>query len=367
MGGMTRREFVVSAGVASLAVAGCARRVARPAGAMAPGTETLRGAAAKSGFLVGCAVDVHRLRDTPAYAALIAAQANLVVAESEMKFGPMRPSPTTFFWDDADFLAAFAEQHGMKLRGHNFVWHRQLPPWFAGYVTPANAKQVLVEHIRAVGGRFRGRVHSWDVVNEAIQISDGLPEGMRDSPWQKVLPGYIDVAFREARAVDPHALLVYNDYGIESDRPDAEAKRQAVLALVRGMQRRGVPIDAVGVQSHITAGQMYGPGLKAFLAEVKAMGLKVLLTEMDVNDRELGPDVAMRDRVVAETYASYLGMTLSDRNVIALLTWGITDRYTWLNGEDNRKDGLHNRCLPFDEDLRPKPAFGAELAAVERR
>ncbi len=296
---------------------------------------------------------------------------SILVAESEMKFGPLRPTPTTFFFDDADTIVHFAEQNNMKMRGHNFVWHRQLPSWFATYVTPANAEQVLVNHIETVGGRYKGRIHSWDVVNEAIQVSDDLPGGMRNSPWQKVLPNYIDIAFRTARRVDPHALLTYNDYGIEAEDPASSAKRAAVLALVRGMQQRGVPIDAVGIQSHITAGpkpdgsHTYGPALAQFIKDVQSLGLKIMLTEMDVNDRDLPSDIPTRDKAVADTYTQYLNLTLANPAVLALLTWGITDRSTWLNHEGARKDGLPERCLPFDPDLKPTPAFFAELTALK--
>ena len=190
----------------------------------------------------------------------------------------------------------------MKMRGHNFVWHRALPPWFATYVTPQNAEQVLVNHIETVAGRYKGRIHSWDVVNEAIQVSDNLPNGMRNSPWQKVLPNYIDIAFRTARRVDPHAILTYNDYGIEAEDAASTAKRSAVLALVRGMQQRGVPIDAVGIQSHIHAGPKYtyGPALQQFMADIQKLGLKMMLTEMDVNDRDLPADIPTRDNAVAD-------------------------------------------------------------------
>ena len=174
----------------------------------------------------------------------------------------------------------------MKLRGHNFVWHRQLPKWFESYVTKENAEQVLVEHIEQVGGRYAGKIHSWDVVNEAIQVSDGLPGGFRDSPWQKVLggtgavPEYIEVAFRTARRVDPKALLVYNDYGIEGEDEGSAKKRAAVMGLLREMQRQRIPLDALGVQSHISAVSkdgrvpVYGPGLMAMIAEVRKMGLE---------------------------------------------------------------------------------------------
>ena len=335
--------------------------------AVPAGLPTLREAAEQRGLLVGTAVAVPMLRRDPAYAELIKQQANIVVAENSMKFGPLRPAPDKFFFGEADALFAFAEANGMKVRGHNFVWHRQLPRWFEGYATKDNAASILTNHIETVGGRYAGRVHSWDVVNEAIQVDDGMPDGLRNSPWYKLLgPGYIDLAYRTARKVDPKALLCYNDYDIESDAPAQAAKRAALLKLVRGMQQRNVPIDAIGIQSHIKAGekQVYGEGLRQFMHEVQGMGLKMLLTEMDVNDRALPSDVATRDKAVAAIYGNYLRLTLGNPDTIALLTWGITDKYTWLNGEDSRPDKLPERALPFDADLRPKPAYVAEVEAI---
>lgn len=330
---------------------------------------TLREAAEQQNFLVGTAVAINPLRTDTAYRQLIQQQANIVVAENAMKFGPMRPGPDKFFFDDADTLFAFAESHGMKVRGHNFVWHRQLPAWFAGYATKQNAASLLTEHINTIGARYAGRVHSWDVVNEAIHLEDKLPGGLRNSPWYQLLgPEYLDLAFRTARKVDPKAMLCYNDYGIESEAPEQAAKREAVLALLRGLQQRSVPLDAVGIQSHIAAGgkHVYGPGLQQFISQVQAMGLKVLLTEMDVNDRDLPAALPARDEAVASSYSSYLNTALANPSVLALLTWGITDRYTWLNGEDSRADHQPERALPFDTDLRPTAAYVAEVEAIRR-
>lgn len=363
--------------MAALELAGCGH-VRGPGVPAPPEVEPLRAAAARRGLLAGCAVQVRHLRDDPAYAALVSQQAGIVVEESALKFGPLRPSPTEFFFDNADYLFAFAKKHKMKVRGHNFVWHRQLPKWFDSYVTPANAEHMLVEHIERVGGRYAGRVHSWDVVNEAIQVKDGLAGGFRDSMWQKLLPGtgavpaYIEIAYRTARRVDPKAMLVYNDYGIEAEDEASTKKRTAVLALLHAMQERGIPVDALGVQSHISAGShdaygpeyAYGPGLRAMIAGARRMGLKVLLTEMDVNDRRLPADIATRDTAVASTYGGYLREALADEAVIALLTWGITDKYTWLNGEDSRADKLPERCLPFDAEMQATPAFFAEREAL---
>jgi endo-1,4-beta-xylanase len=362
----TRREFLAGGVAAAMALA------ARALPAQAAGV-SLREAAAKKGVLAGCEINLSHLEKDPAYAALVRQQAGIVVAEYEFKFGPMRPAKTTFNFAATDKLAQFAETNHMKLRGHNFVWHRQLPEWFGAEVTRKNVREVLVEHIERVGGRYAGRVHSWDVVNEAIEAADGLPGGLRDSPWQRLLPGapgsdvpeYIELAFRTARRVDPKALLTYNDYGIEGDGAWAAGRRTATLGLLRAMKERRVPIDALGVQSHLAAGESYDRGMAELLAGARQLGLKVMVTEMDVNDRKLGPDIAARDAAVAATYGSYLRTVLADPAVIAVLTWGITDRYTWLNGEDSREDKLPERALPFDADLKPKAAFGEMMRAFE--
>ncbi len=390
---ITRRKFFelssLASGAAALGIRSAASAQQSSPTPMPPGTPqfqkdippnlpTIREAGASRNLLAGCAVSVPALRRDPMYANLVKQQAGIVVAENSMKFGPMRPAPDQFAFDNADFLFAFAEANGMKVRGHNFVWHRQLPRWFASYATPQNADALLTNHIQTVATRYAGRVHSWDVVNEAIQVTDNQPGGLRNSPWYKLLgPTYIDLAFRTARQADPSALLCYNDYDIESESPDQAAKRAAVLALVRGMKQRGVPIDAVGIQSHIHASPQtltqtppppnatYGPGLQQFMSEIQSLGLKILLTEMDVNDRALPADPTTRDRTVADLYRSYLNLTLANPNVIALLTWGLTDRYTWLNGEDSRPDKLPERALPFDADLHPTPAYIAEVQSIQ--
>ena len=359
---VTRRQFLAQASAAALA-SGMSGMAA------ASVTETLRSAGVTRNLLVGCATQDHHLTDAPDYVELLKAQASILVTENVMKFGPLRPTPTTFFFDDADRVVNFAKANEMKMRGHNFVWHKNLGKWFDGYATSANAEQILVDHIETVAGRYAGQLHSWDVVNEAVLVEDGLPDGLRKSPWLTLMgPGYLDVAYRTARRADPKAMLVYNDYGIEGENEAAQKKREAVLALLRGMQDRKVPIDAMGVQSHLSAGpnHTYGEGLMKLLDQVHAMGLKVLVTEMDVNDRDLPPDIPARDAAVADVYGKYLGMVTPHPAVCAVVTWGITDRWTWLNSEASRKDGQHERPLPFDEALTPKPAFTAMVGALRR-
>jgi endo-1,4-beta-xylanase len=220
----SRRQFIGN--VAQLGAAAAASSVMPLAGhALAltaaedvSGAASLGAHAATRGLLYGCAVDVPALSAEPAYAALIRQQCNLVVAENAMKWGGLRPAPETFHFDQADALMAFAEANRIKVRGHNLAWHEWNPKWFDTYLTAANARQALVNHIRTVAGRYAGRIHSWDVVNEAIDVKQGRPDGLRDSVWLRLVgEGYLDIAFRTAREADPKALLTYNDYGIEAE------------------------------------------------------------------------------------------------------------------------------------------------------
>jgi endo-1,4-beta-xylanase len=385
----TRRDLLARSAKAALAAAvsalpgslllGCGRPQALPsATSTAPilgnsrridGPGSLRARAAAKRLLTGFAVAPNLLRTDSAYASVVREQASIIVAENAMKWDAMRPSATTFNFDAADALLNFAEQNRIKLRGHNLLWHRQIPPWFTAMANPANARNLLESHIETVAGRYASRMHSWDVVNEAIQVSDGRPDGLRDSPWLRLVgDDYIEIAFNAARRADPQALLTYNDYGIEAESPADEAKRQAILLMLRRMRTRRVPIDAVGIQSHLSAaGPRYGNGLMRFIASLRELDLQVFLTEMDVNDRALAPPIAQRDAAVAATYSDYLDLVLADPAVTAALFWGVSDRDTWLNHEDARPDGKPERPLLFDSNFKPKPSFFAACEAFDGR
>jgi endo-1,4-beta-xylanase len=337
------------------------------------GAGSLKAHAAAQGLLAGSAVDVDILERNPEYRLLLAEQCNIVVAENAMKWAPLRPAPETFHFNDADALMAFAEQHGIAVRGHNLCWHEQLPKWFDSIVTPANAAKYLTEHIRTVAGRYRGRIRAWDVVNEAILLKDGKPDGLRDSPWLRLLgPDYISLAFRTAREADPQAMLTYNDYDLEYDTPEQAAKRAAVLSLLRGMKASGTPIDAVGVQSHLTADSpnKLGAGISQFVQDVQAMGLKVFVTEMDVNDDNVASDdPALRDAAVGKVYGDYLTTMLAHPAVTDVLTWGISDNHSWLNNSKTHEEkhpSRQERALPLDAAYQPKPAFFALRATLDR-
>jgi endo-1,4-beta-xylanase len=371
----TRRDFLKAAGMAAVATSlpkmASAVNAATGSGQInINGPNSLRAHAEAHGFLVGCAVVPQKFAAELIYADTVAAQANILVAENAMKWAALRPAPDKFDFAAADDLLAFAAAHQQKVRGHNLCWHESIPAWFAATVNKDNARSFLTNHIQTVAGRYAGRIHSWDVVNEAIDIKSGRPDGLRKTPWLEFLgPGYLDLAYRTARQADPHALLTYNDYGIETDLPDEAAKREQVLNLVRGFKKRGVPIDAVGVQSHLSAtAPPPGDGLRKFVRELRHMGLQIFITEMDVNESKLTGTIDERDAAIANIYKNYASLMLAEPNVTALLTWGITDRYTWLNGPKwARPDRQPQRSLPLDADYQPTPSFFALRGAIDTR
>ena len=338
------------------------------------GLGSLRAHAEARGLLIGCAVNMGLLEQQPSYGRVIAEQFNLVVGENCMKWAALRPTATTFDFQQADALLVFAEAHKLKVRGHNLCWHENLPEWFATTVTKENARTILTDHIHTVAGRYKGRIHSWDVVNEAISIKDGRADGMRVSPWLELIgPDYVEIAFRAAREADPNAILTYNDYGIEYDTPEELAKRAAVMSLLDRLQAAGAPIQAVGIQSHLRTSDIakLGDGIQDFIKKLKKRKLDTFVTELDVNDDGLSEeDVPQQDRDVATVYRHYLEETLKEKSVQAVLLWGLADQQSWLEAAKERPKHPNRAERPLllsvsDGVYSPKPAFYATRMAID--
>jgi endo-1,4-beta-xylanase len=178
----------------------------------------LKDRAEKKGLLCGSAVTQTHLTHDSAFQAAVAAQCNIIVPEVELKWERLRPTPDTYNFSSADWLSNYAQRHRMKFRGHALVWHEELPSWFASYVNPQNAKPLLLDHIATVVGRYAGKIHSWDVVNEIIWPPDKRSDGLRDSPWLRNLgAAHIEMAFRAAAQADPRALLTWNENWLEEE------------------------------------------------------------------------------------------------------------------------------------------------------
>lgn len=337
-----------------------------------PGGESLKERAAKKNILFGTAIRHPLLSTDKEYAQTLIRECSILVSEWGFKWHvypkPLRPTPESFDFTAADLMFNFARSNGMEVRGHTLVWYMSLPDWFENTVNQQNAKDFLEKHIKTVVGRYRGKMHSWDVVNEAIEPTDGHPDGLRKTPWLEFLgEDYIDIAFRLAHEADPKAMLVYNDYGLVYDIPEDEAKRNAVIKLLKRLKSQGTPIHALGVQAHLDGSEnKFNPKiLKDFFAQVADMGLKIMITELDVTDKDLPRNVKVRDRIVAKAYSDYLKVALEQPAVIAVLTWGLNDKHSWLNEFQPREDGAPVRPLPLDMNGKRKFAWNAIARAFD--
>lgn len=297
--------------------------------------------------LVGVSVQ-QRLLDDDGYAALVQRAFDTVTPENEMKWDTIHPRRGRYDFGPADRVVAFARDRGMTVRGHTLVWHAQNPSWLAeGDFSRRELIGILREHIRAVVGRYRGRVAEWDVVNEAVD-DDGR---LRDSVWLRGIgPEYIALAFRFARQADPRARLFYNDYGTE--RPGRKA--DAVLRLVAALIRVKVPIDGVGLQTHVDARPI--PRFVPTLRRFAALGLDVELTEVDVRL----PDDRRDERAQARAYRRIAAGCVAVPRCRGIVFWGLDDRDSWIPAAFPGQGA----ATLFGEDLEPKPAYEAVRRAL---
>ena len=338
---MQRRDFILGA-LGSAALPLLAAHANTPTGSPIP---------------YGAAVRTDLLYDDPTYRRAILDYCQMIVGEGGLKWADLRPDRHIFDFTQADRQLAFAEENGIAMRGHTLVWYAAMPEWAETIASPEEARTELIGHIRAVVGRYKGRIGSWDVCNEPIADNPTPDAPFRDSIWQRQLGrDYIELALRTAAEVDPDAQLVINDFGFEQPTDQGRARRKAFLDLLRDLKSKDVPLHAVGIQGHIDGSfPIDKPGMTAFAAELDAMGLGVMITELDVIDHTLpGPDLE-RDAATAELARAFLEAIGAACRPEAILTWGITDRFTWVPIWYAREDGLANRPLPLDAGYAPKP------------
>ncbi|GGQ13412.1 non-reducing end alpha-L-arabinofuranosidase family hydrolase [Streptomyces roseolilacinus] len=329
---LRRRHRTLTVGLsAAVVVAGVVTFLPNSAGAAGLGTQ-----AAPSGRYFGTAVAAGRLGD-PAYTAIADREFNMITPENEMKWDAIQPSRGTFTFGSADRIVDRAVARGQRLRGHTAVWHSQLPSWVGSIRDAKTLRGVMNHHVTTLMSRYKGKIYAWDVVNEAF--ADGGSGRLRDSVFQKVLgDGFIEEAFRTARAADSSAKLCYNDYSIENW---SDAKTQGVYRMVKDFKSRGVPIDCVGFQSHFGTG---GPpaSFKTTLASFAALGVDVQITELDI--AQASPT----------HYANAVGACLSVARCTGITVWGVRDSDSWRSDESP---------LLFDRGGKPKPAYTAVMNA----
>lgn len=344
---MNRRDFMRSAAFTGLAIG------------LSKFASAQTGLAKSSKVLFGTEATLKEIADLE-YRALLKREASILTAGHELKWDMLRPSPGRFDFANADSMLSFAESNGMKFHGHTLCWHEALPAWMRQSTTrPAPISKLLREHITTVASRYRGRIHCWDVVNEVIEPADKRPDGLRNSIFlQECGADYISEAFRSCRAADPNALLAWNENWLESQSEYSEAKRHATMAHLKRLKSEGVPIDILGMQAHLFSDFAVTRKFETFLDSVEDLGIALAITELDVRDRDLPFDTNLRDAAVAGIYENFL-KTVGRRNVKFIQTWGLTDRFTWINTDarSRRPDGMPSRALPFDSRLQPKAAY----------
>ncbi len=361
----TRRDFVAALGIA--AVGGFASSIPGSLRGVLAAEQTLRDIAAQKGLIYGCATTQDHLMADPAFERLVVDQCGLLVPENALNWKYVEPSPGRFDFHFGDWLANFAKDHHMKFGGGTIVWHQGLPAWFSG-LSPADARQAMLQHVTQTVSHFRGRTFYWTVVNEAIAFREAGTE-LKDTPFLRLLgPSYIDAAFQAASAADQEALLVYNDNHLVYDIAEDEYRRKNLLKLLKRLSNAKVPVGALGIQSHLRTGGVPFDGgkLKDFLSRVSDLGFKIIVSELDVSEKGPETEVADRDRAIANEISRYLNVVLQEKSVIAVVTWGLSSRYTWLANYAARPDGQPVRPLPYDSDLHPTQAWQALATAFER-
>jgi endo-1,4-beta-xylanase len=372
-----RRSLLLgAAGIAGLAAAGLPAGPALASARRPPLWKIAR----ERGIAYGSSIATWQFDDE--YPALYARESKLLFTEDDLLWYRLKPAPDApLDFTYADQIIGFAEANHMRVFGAHLVWDEGFgegwPEDYLWTISEEEARELLFGTLEATVRRYRGRVDAWSVANEVTS-----PEGERgfrtDVPWWETIgPSYVAEAFHLAHAADPRALMVINEFGFETvneygDEP--EPRRRATLQVIDKLLRDGAPVQALGVQAHLLADRFAerfdARAYTRWLDRVADRGLEILITELDVLDDGLPAAVGPRDAAVADVYRRYLDVALSHKAVKAVMSFGLTDRYTWLQEDLPREDGAARRPLPFDEDLAPKPAYRAlarELGCAPRR
>ncbi|GFJ76168.1 hypothetical protein Phou_003480 [Phytohabitans houttuyneae] len=297
---------------------------------------TLGASAAERGRYFGTAVAANKLSDS-AYTTILNREFNSVTPENEMKIDATEPNQNQFNYANADRIVQHARSQGMQVRGHTLAWHSQQPGWMQNMSGTA-LRNAMLNHVTQVATHFRGQVVAWDVVNEAF--ADGSTGARRDSNLQRTGNDWIEAAFRAARAADPNAKLCYNDYNTDDW---THAKTQAVYRMVQDFKQRGVPIDCVGLQSHMNNQSPYPSNYRTTLSSFAALGVDVQITELDIEGAN------------ATWYRNVVNDCLAVARCNGITVWGIRDSDSWRASQTP---------LLFNSSGAKKPAYDAVLQAL---
>lgn len=333
----------------------------------------------KHDFLIGTALNIDQVYEKePNSAKLILQQFNAITPENSMKASLIHPHWDKYDFEAADKLVDYGKKYNLPINGHTLIWHSQLPAYVRRIKNADSLRQFFTGHITTVAGRYKGKVSSWDVVNEALNEDGSLRKSIF---LQQLGEDYIVEAFRLAQQSAPNTELYYNDYNIE--QPE---KRAGAIALIKKIQAAGVRIDGVGIQGHWQVSNLPLAEIEESILAFSALGVKVMFTELDLSvlpnpwesntadinrtavsntpglnpyPRELPDSVQAK---LSKAYGELFRLFLKHPGKISRITfWGVHDGQSWLNNWPIR--GRTNYPLLFDRQYHPKPAFYTVIAA----
>jgi GH35 family endo-1,4-beta-xylanase len=325
-------------------------------------------------FLVGMAGDVPG-NYSDAEVGLIRENFGAVTPENCMKPAPVHPAGDTWRFERPDALVKWCQDNNLGVHGHTLVWHAQTNAWFFEGGDKAVITRRLKDHITTLASRYKGKIRSWDVVNEAINdrgdAETAKTENLRKSRWLQTLgPEFLTLAFQFAHEADPDARLYYNDYGIE-----AGPKHASSMLLLKRLIKDGAPIHGVGIQGHWSTATVPFDAIDQAIADYKSLGLKVSISELDVTIRgasggqfgrggfgrrggPVTPPAPQDLQAQAEAYARLFSSFAKHKDTVERVTfWGLSDRRTWRFGQ---------HPLIFDANNRRKPAYVAIVDAMQQ-
>jgi len=379
-----RRSIVIgavaAATVGALTIAPAVASLTAPS----PADQTLRDLGRRHGLAIGTAINVDLLNDTtqPQYKQIASTQFSTVSPENVMKWESVEPTQGTYDWSKADAFVKFAQQNHQLIRGHVLVWHNQLPKWLtdgvtAGTITKTQVRALLKKHITDEVAHFKGKIWQWDVVNEAvsdpwetnnvIKLRDDASKGFW---YNNYGPDYISDAFKFARAADPHALLFYNDYNIDAfGSQGADDKAQFVYNMVKDLKSKGVPIDGIGSQGHLSTRYGNFDSIQIANAQNKfaSLGVATAITEADVRSLmtdalKAGDSNAVNEafQAQAENYSNLMQGCLAAPHCLSFTVWGFDDKNNWTTTTDlGSGPGGEALAAIYDANYQPKRALNA--------
>lgn len=369
----TRRTLIRAAALTPVVASGLGLAAwRRPKGAASASfttaAVTLADAARAQGRYFGVAARPEHLRQNPELRAAVLRDCQVLTPEIHLKWNALEWRKGEFNFAPVDDLLDFSQRHGLTMRGHTLLWDQGTPDWARRELLQRRDWTLLSDHLSRVLNRYGDRIVDWDVINEPIDTQNGAGDLRRNVFHRAFGPTYIERVMEEARDLAPDSHLIINDYGFEYGNPVDAARRKAIVALARRLRASGTPLDGIGLQAHLdlSKGPLDIRGLRDMTRQLIDLGLEISITELDVKEVSADGPASVRDQKVADETRRYLETMLTFPQVRGVVTWGLSDRHSWLSEppQQRRADAPPNRGLPYDADYQPKAMYQALSEAL---